>query len=182
MKLLSLKSRILTEEALVNKSRFLVLIPISPLSVGAEFPPRTSLPLHCTVMPWFPWESEHGLVQLSNELMIRASAIDSDAIELVSEKAALFGYKNNVPCHVLRQSDGLNLLHTKLLCFLARHGNLPKDEWIVGAGYRAHVTTRNGESFPVGSTQVAKRLVLVEQTPAGIKVVHSEYEIGAIPF
>jgi hypothetical protein len=157
----------------------LVVLPIEPMLLDTAYPPDVPLPLHCTVMPWFPLRGNldsHGLgsrlATLARTAMVH---------ELVLEKFGTFGPGADIPAHVLSRDGALLRFHTELLCFLARSGSDPGDiDWI-GAGYTPHVSDRK-RRFSAGQIWSVQRLALLERRQGGVRVVVGEYELGDTSF
>lgn len=161
-------------------TEYLVVLPVESIRRDLEY--RDSLPLHCTVMPWFRLKEDVRYVALSNFLLHAACGVN--ALELVSDRPELFGPHNDVAVHVLKHNAQLNQLHTRLLIFLAGIESLPNRElWrFVGADYRPHVSDAGGRSFSSDSRYAPKHLVLIKREN-GIKQVVQAYELGdLVPF
>jgi hypothetical protein len=157
----------------------LVALPIHPMGVGTSYSPNTPLPLHCTVMHWFKLGPNNSIDQLNNELTRLAGEIRGESpLRLISSLSSLFGSKNDVPVFVLERNPDLEILHTKLLLFLAAAGCLLTELRWVGAGYRPHVATVGRYSFPAGQSYSANEIVLVEKGVGGVKTVLSTRPIG----
>lgn len=146
------------------------MLPIEQMQAGAVY---SSLPLHCTLMPWF-------MVNASPEELIgKTNAVfkQRSPIELVSDAPALFGKKKNIPVHRLVKNPSLKKLHDDLLKSLnemdAEHIELS----YVGDGYNPHITTKDGSSFPQGSHQTIKSVYLVEALKAE-KLSHKKLVAG----
>ncbi|HUO50413.1 MAG TPA: hypothetical protein VMU25_02520 [Candidatus Paceibacterota bacterium] len=159
---------------------FLVVLPIDPMPIGAAYPRGASLPLHCTLMQWFWIQKETDFARLHHQLAVLASNTPIGEIELVSEAPALFGPQSDVPVHVLKHNERLNVLHTKLLVFLAAHTSAPEAYPWIGAGYRPHVTTARSAFVP-GSRHVPESLVLIERDAEKNQIVRRMYALGKTP-
>ena len=141
---------------------YLVALPIDDLPLGATYPKGESLPLHCTVMSWFHPGQQLRRQHLEGELALLAfSAVGG--ITLVAECFERFGPEREVSAYVLRADEGLQVLHTRLLVFLAIMGSVPTELRWVGAGFRPHVSDYAGKSFGMGSRHRAMNIVLVER-------------------
>ncbi len=163
----------------MNKE-YLVVLPIEKTAVGDVYPQGKPLPLHCTVMPWFRIDSEERLAGLRNKLMLLACGVQN-SIELITERQEFFGPHANVPVHVLRRDERLNLLHTELLVFLAERKSLPRELKWIGAGYHPYVTDTS-YSLASGSRYTSKHLILIERGEDANKTVKSRHTLGDIPF
>lgn len=121
-------------------------------------------------MPWFALDG----VLTFNHLNARLASLVRDGshqnTRLVSSRPVLFGPNNDVPVHVLENSESLNLLHTRTLILLGAVGSLPKDLCWIGAGYRPHVTNTDREFAP-GMEHVPEHLALVRKDADGQKEV-----------
>lgn len=159
-------------------TEYLVILPVGPIEPGVEY--RGSLPLHCTVMPWFRLGEQVSEVILGNKLMFLACG--TEELELVSERSELFGLHNDEPVHVLARNEQLNKMHTELLVFLAQIHSLPAHtEWL-GANYQPHVSDSKGSSFPSSRRHKPKKLILLERNADKIKRFKESYQLGDIPF
>lgn len=157
----------------------LVALPIHPMEVGTMYPPNVPLPLHCTVMHWFKLGPNNSIDQLNSELTRLSGEIRGESsIRLISSLSSMFGPKNDVPVFVLERNLGLEILHTKLLLFLAAAGCLLTELRWVGAGYRPHVATVGRCRFSMGQSHSANEIVLVERGVGGVKTVLSSRPIG----
>lgn len=151
---------------------YLIVLPIEAMPAKSQYHPGTSLPLHCTVMPWFSLGSMmfSGLFCEFEEI---AARFVPGSIELVSEYPALFGANSDVPVHVLASNPALRELHARLYEWLAETNSVPKEERWVRNGYRPHVSTVEGRDFPPGSRHHPTGLVLISRPPSKIKYVIS---------
>ena len=159
---------------------YLVALAIDPMPEGAEYPAGVSLPLYCTMMHWFEGRKPMLDKILYPSLML--AACEPDEVELVSESATLFGPKNDVPCHLVKRTEELVLLHNRIFELLAKNDCLPEELRWVGAGWNPHVADRGERSFPPGTKCFVDHLVLVRRGPNRAKVVVQSHEIGGIPF
>ncbi|MEK7649724.1 MAG: hypothetical protein AAB367_02065 [Patescibacteria group bacterium] len=158
-------------------TEYLIALPVEDMPLGATYARDEKLPLHCTVFQWFRLSPGLSCAQLNRKMMLLASRVEQGYIELVSERPALFGLNDDIPCHLLERNEDLSALHTLLLMFLATHCHFTVPvEWL-GAGYRPHVTDRGEISFPPSTRHRAKNLVLVERNEEK-KVVKSVHELG----
>mgnify|MGYP000863154534 CR=1 FL=1 len=161
------------------KDEYLLLLPIGSMGVGDDWGPRTPLPLHATVMPWFSNDNIDNLDVLLGNL-VAASACSG--FELIGQKREAFGPKNEVMVTVLQKTPDLIRLHNKLLFLLARHNALPLETQWVGAGYVPHVTDIPQTIFPVKGKVVTSRLVLIHKDQKKVKRVVKVWGFLSIPF
>ena len=160
-------------------NEYLVVLPIEDMPEGASYPQGQSLPLHCTVMPYFHFGTLMSAERLYKKLM--TTGPDTE-IDLVSEQFALFGPAVDKPCHVLVPNKELSLLHNELFAFLAKNNSLPDDLRYIGAGYRPHVGNAGDRSFPPGTKHVAKKVVVLERGKNKTRKVIQVHDFDEIPF
>ena len=154
---------------------YIVTLPVEPLLPGAQFLPNEQLPLHCTLMHWFNLGPDLTVSDLGIELGRWKHECRAGHIELVSKKPALFGPQSDTPVHVLEPTRALDSLHNWLLIFLIRKRCEFKRLYWVGAGYRAHVSTVNGQQFVPGSRHKATSLALIRRKDDNSKEVVDVY-------
>jgi hypothetical protein len=161
-------------------TQYLIVLPIEAMPRGTHYLSGQSLPLHCTVMPWFRLNFRLSFEDLE-QLLARLVALPRNSfIELVSQKSEYFGLERDIPVHVLKPNDQLNLLHTRLFKFLAvTDCVLPDLKWI-GAGYRPHVTDTQARQFLPETRHQPRTLTLVERDQNGNKFIQSEFILGGI--
>lgn len=155
-------------------TEYLVVLPVNAMSWGDRYREEVSLPLHCTVMPWFQFYSEYDFEHF--RIWLNA-LVNQKPIELVSEFPAMFGPDNTVPVHVLERNPALELLHTQIFLHLAQARATPSELRWVGAGYRPHVTTVRENQFLPGTRHIAKTIAIVERgkDERGMKKVVAAY-------
>ena len=91
----------------MKTSAFLVALEIDRVDVGAVY---ASLPLNCTVMPWFRTSrSETEVLKIVDTI-----CMTNRPVELFSSEYALFGRNGNVPVHTLVRTADLISLHITL--------------------------------------------------------------------
>jgi hypothetical protein len=160
---------------------YLIVLPIEPTPVRQIYPQGQSLPLHCTLMHWFR-TSSGGLTELDKGIERIALEATFEQIELVSERADLFGPGNTVPVHVLAENQPLKALHEKVLSFLEEIDSLPEEQRWIGEGYRPHVTDTEFRHFPPGTRFRPTNLALIGRSEDRDKLVISSYLLGGPPF
>ncbi len=147
---------------------YLLVLPVDPMPVGATYRRNESLPLHCTLMPWFPLSLETSFQML--EEVLGQIALRTPPLALVSERSELFGPNKNVHVHTLRMPDALEDLHYRVCEKLLDFGSLPKSPWI-GDGYRPHVSDHNGRTYLPGTVTIAKRITLLSRNAVEKSVI-----------
>lgn len=159
---------------------YIVILPLEPMSAAVRYPPGQPLPLHSTLMHWFTPSRELGLVELNNALSLLAYEVREGEIELVSEfRDTTFGPNGDVPVHVLRRSNSLNLLHTKLLKFLCEKRSAPSALHWVGAGYRPHVADVGEKMFLPRARRKVDHMVLIERDKDKNKIFKGTFRFGS---
>lgn len=166
----------------MRKAEYLIVLPIESMPLHTGYEQGKSLPLHCTLMHWFSLDMRYSRARLWEEVQqVCAQHMYVTGcpgrIELVSEACDLFGPNNDVPVHTLRRNDVLLTLHTRLLMLLTLAYSWPPALHWVGAGYRPHVSTVEGRSFPPGTKHIATRLALVERTSDRVKRIIGRYSL-----
>lgn len=163
----------------MNK-QYLIMVPIDPVKATSMYPKDDPLPRHCTVMPWFEskLDSFHDLDQAVKRI---AGEIPFKGMELVPERAELFGPKNDIPVHVLRTDEYLFRLHRSLLAFLSENDSLPEERQWIGLGYRPHVTDTQTKTFSPPERSYPETIALVMRNPEGHKFISSVHPLGIPP-
>lgn len=154
-------------------SDYLLVLPIDRYSIGDTYQIGESIPLHCTVMHWFPQRSHLALEAF--KMWLQGLTKDTEPVWLISEHAALFGPDENVPVHTLVRNPALNLLHTRIFRFLVTTRCEPNELGWIGAGYRPHVTTVGDRVFLPGEKHLADSIALVERETNRQKRVIAKY-------
>ena len=92
--------------------RYLVLLPIQRIELGAQFPKGQGLPMHCTLMQWFlPADGDTTFRSLLDN-RLTALARGSHPLQISASHRAMFGPNNEVPVSVLACSHDLTRMHT----------------------------------------------------------------------
>ncbi len=152
-------------------NQYLLVLPIEATPMGVRYPQGESLPLHCTVMPWFRLGQDYSFEELNHDLHRLTIEHREGEIELISRRLEFFGPNVDVPVHMLEKNNELNLIHTELLVLLAHAGcRLTEFRWI-GAGYRPHVSNTKSSIFKPGTRHIAHYLTLIERNHAHEKLV-----------
>ncbi len=160
---------------------YLVVLPVDSMLAGTVYAKGEQLPLHCTLMPWFRLSSSFSRERLEYELMILASNLEADCIELICERHDLFGPSSDIPVSLLRREPALLNLHTQLLVSLIKIDSQPKDVAWIGAGYRPHITQYSGDVL-ITYKYKASCLSLLERGEDGAKKVIHQRAFAEIPF
>lgn len=146
------------------ESTYLVVIPIDELRDRDHFPEGTSLPLHCTVMPWFrigPEVNMRGIIPALAEL----SSFLPAPITLTGTGRDRFGPERDVPVTRVYEPLGLMALHAYLCGLVPPGDSVDGNRRWTGRNYRPHVSdASDGSSFAVGCTFEAKTIALVQRS------------------
>jgi 2'-5' RNA ligase len=138
---------------------FLFAFEIEPVQLGASY---DSLPLHCTLMHWFRTRaSADTVIRLAHGVMH-----DRKPVELNSREFALFGRNKNIPVHTIEMNTCMHSLHMELFYCLRGLHVTPSEPEYIGAGWKPHVTTKDGRAFAPGSRTVSKAVYLVQALDA----------------
>ncbi|OGG47298.1 hypothetical protein A2671_00115 [Candidatus Kaiserbacteria bacterium RIFCSPHIGHO2_01_FULL_49_13] len=138
-----------------NMHVYLFVLEVDPMEVGEI---HGSLPLHCTLMPWFyTYPDWREILEKT-----RGVFLGQRAVGLFSGARAFFGEKNNTPVHMLVRHKELLLLHSKLLEVLSGYGTDHVIPRYVGQKFSPHVSDHKDRSFPPGSYLLSKHVYLIE--------------------
>lgn len=162
---------------------YLLFLPIEPCLIGDTFEPGVPLPLHCTLLHWFRVRERFTFSAVHESLSTVAHAGFAEnplsplrKMRLVSEKASLFGPNNDIPVHELQWSEGLRLLHERVLYALGAQVIHCEPRWI-GSGWHPHVTTTDGREFAPGMSHAPTQFVCLERDERKARKVVSFYII-----
>ena len=161
---------------------YLLALDVEPFTLGQSFVPGQPLPLHCTLMHWFQFREGRDFSHLDREISsaIRIAHYDilscMRAQHLISDQAALFGPKNDVPVHTLERTNRLFHLHIKIFNMLKNIGVRHSELRWVGENWRPHVTTTD-RAFEPGSEHMATTIAVIARTEEKQRSVIAVYEL-----
>lgn len=146
--------------------RFVVVLPLQPLSAGDRFTTR-DWPLHVTIVPVFTSPATAPDVAALLE-------IASPAVTIVAGPDEGFGPKNNLAVTVVTPSRELDALHRALVEVLAPIAPQFQNPEYTLDGYRAHITVKRDFRATEGESYRLEQLALVDMQPGqelGMRVV-----------
>ncbi|MDP1688928.1 MAG: hypothetical protein Q8L47_02250 [bacterium] len=134
---------------------YLFLLPIAEMGEETIY---SSLPLHCTLMPWFKVNAT------PEELVKKVSPVFKQCgfIKLVSTAPAFFGKKKDIQVHKLAPNPPLKNLHLDLWKILNKIGVEYIDTSYIANNYIPHVTTKGRSAFRSGRRHTINSVSLVE--------------------
>jgi hypothetical protein len=135
-------------------STYLFTLEVTPLAINASY---TSMPLYCTLVHSF-----HSKLPVQELISgVQQVFAHTSPITLTAVDHQAFGPRQ-VLVTLLEDSPELLELHNSLYTTLNQLGvNYTEAEW-VGAGYKPHISDRNGQSFIDMSPLVSKAAYLIE--------------------
>lgn len=141
-------------------SRLVIVLPLTPLTVGQSFAVR-EWPLHVTVVPPF-------LTQAAPEAIADAVAAASagfGAFTAVAGADALFGRREDIAVTLLEPCEELTELHNALLRAVRPLAAAPDEPAFTGARFRAHVTVKGDARLWPGQRITLSQIALVDMVP-----------------
>lgn len=137
---------------------FLLALEVNPMQVSKTY---NQLDLHCTVVHWFRTKAtSHDVLAVVMPIINKAPAI-----ELVSDKTALFGPSKglkDIPVNLVKPTSAFRTLHSSLLQAIEQLGVRHTEPAYTGKGFNSHVTKQGNLSFSEGSRHVATITYLIE--------------------
>lgn len=134
---------------------FLVALEVERFEVEKVY---TTLPLHCTLMPWFYTTHSASMIQ-----RVCGEALDDlPPVEILALEPELFGAAHSIPVHSVFSSGLLMETHALLLERLTMFSVTHAEPQYVGAGYQPHVTSTIKKEFETGSKTVVRCISVVE--------------------
>lgn len=134
---------------------YLLALEIEPVDINRTY---VALPLHCTVMPWFLSEKSPAEVVR----VVQGVVEEQPAIELVADKADLFGADKDVPVNRIADEETLRKFHQTLYDALGVAGAQHISPKWVRDGYTPHVTRQRSGRFEEGTAHLAAKVYLAE--------------------
>ena len=140
--------------------RLVVVLPLSPLRVGAGFA-VAEWPLHVTVLPPFLTDAAPGDVADA----IRRVALNQGPLTVIAGEDTLFGRRHNIPVSLLLPQDELTRLHHTLVAAIRPFAAAPDEPAFTGDGFRAHVTHKPPARIHPGQSLILSQIALVDMLP-----------------
>ena len=140
--------------------RLVVVLPLSPLRVGAGFA-VAEWPLHVTVLPPFLTDAAPGDVADA----IRLAALNQAPLTVIAGEDTLFGRRHNIPVSLLLPNDELSRLHHTLVAAIRPFAAAPDEPAFTGDGFRAHVTHKPPARIHPGQSLTLSQIALVDMLP-----------------
>jgi hypothetical protein len=156
--------------------RFVVVLPLQPLSPGDRFTTR-DWPLHVTIVPVFTSTATAPDVAALLEVAL-------PAVTIVAGPDEGFGPKNALPVTVVRPSAELDALHRSLVDALAPIAPQFQHPGYTLDGYRAHITVKRSFRAVEGERYRLEQLALVDMQPGqelGMRVVLAVSPLAVTP-
>jgi hypothetical protein len=152
--------------------QYLLSLPLHKMNAGQEY---ASVPLHCTLMPWFL--SDRTPQYFINYLLPIIEGYK--AIELLADTVEMFGPKNDIRVHTVRRDSDWNsiiLLHDDVF-FALRRILVPAEKIQYASGnYRPHVMVQGDYALFPGQSAVIDAVDLIE------KVGEKRVKVGELRF
>ncbi|TDW28695.1 2'-5' RNA ligase superfamily protein [Cryobacterium psychrophilum] len=140
--------------------RLVVVLPLSPLQVGDQFPVN-EWPLHITVLAPFRTDAAPGHVAA----LIAAAASAEPAIPAVVGRKQMFGRRHDVPVSVMVENEALTRLHEQLVAAVGPLGESPQEPAFTGAEFTPHITFKNHGRMHAGDTVLLEQIAVVDMAP-----------------
>jgi 2'-5' RNA ligase len=160
-------------------SRFVVVLPLSPLRTGESFA-VTHWPLHVTVLA--PFSTDAAASEITDVI---ARAISHEpAGTAVAGPVELFGRRENVPVTVLVENPSVTRLHRSLVDALRPFATDPGERAFTGRDFRAHVTIKHHARIHEGDELSLTQVALVDMAPRsapGGRTVLATLPLGPLP-
>ena len=160
--------------------RLVIVLPLTPLEVGAGFA-VAAWPLHVTVLA--PFHTDASPADIGAAL--RSAVADQHPLDLIAGADELFGRRHDIPVSLIQPHDELTALHRTLVATLRPFAAEPDEPAFTGPGFRAHITHKPPARVHPGDTLTLSQLALVDMIPradtAG-RTVLATHDFGAEPF
>lgn len=140
--------------------RLVIVLPVTPLRVGASFA-VAQWPLHVTVLP--PFHPAAPADQIA--AAVAGIARTRPALTVVVGTDALFGRRHDIPVSLILPDEELTTLHRALVAAIRPLAAQPDEPAFTGAGFRAHVTHKPPARVHRGDTLLLSQLAVVEMLP-----------------
>ncbi|MEB0002760.1 2'-5' RNA ligase family protein [Cryobacterium sp. 10S3] len=140
--------------------RLVVVLPLTPLAVGATFLVR-DWPLHVTVLAPFLTDAAPGAIREA----LAASASAVPALSVVAGGAERFERRHDIPVTVLEPDPGLTALHDLVVAAVRPFATAPGEAAFTGTEFRAHVTDKHHARVNTGDILELGQIALVDMAP-----------------
>jgi hypothetical protein len=141
-------------------TRLVVVLPLTPLEVGAGFA-VSAWPLHVTVLP--PFRTDAPADRIADA--IDAATRTVPALTVVAGDTELFGRRHDIPVTLIEPHDDLTALHTTLVRAIRPFAAAPDEPAFTGPGFRAHVTHKPPARIHPGDVLTLEQVALVDMLP-----------------
>ncbi len=141
-------------------SRYVVVAPLTPMSVGDRFITR-EWPLHVTLVQVFTSEATAAAIGQR----LAAVADGSPTITVLAGDDEDFGPSRTIPVTVMEPSRTLHALHAACVAAIDGLGPVYANPEYMGAGYRPHVTVKRQGRVSAGDVLELRQVALVDMDP-----------------
>ena len=141
-------------------SRYVVVLPLTPMAVGDRFSTR-EWPLHVTLVQVFA--SDATPARVGSCLAVVAAA--ASPITAVAGEDEDFGPSRTIPVTVIEPSVELDALHAACVMALDRLGPVYENPEYMDEGYRPHVTVKRHQRVTAGDRLELRQIALVDMDP-----------------
>jgi 2'-5' RNA ligase len=141
-------------------ARFVVVLPLVPLTAGDEFT-VADWPLHVTLVE--PFQTELSPAAVAEAVGRVASGAGVGAIRASGGEGAMFGRHRDVPVTLVDEGGVLTPLRDRALAAL---GDAGVDLGRVRPDFRPHVTRKHDRKLRTGEPIVLETVALVDMHPA----------------
>ena len=160
-------------------SRFVVVLPLSPLRTGESFA-VTHWPLHVTVLAPFSTDAEAS--EITD--VIAATISGEPALSAVAGPEELFGRRHTIPVSVLVENPPMTRLHWALVDALRPFATDPDERAFTGRDFRPHVTVKHHARIHEGDVVSLTQVALVDMAPRSApdgRTVLATLPLGSLP-
>lgn len=140
--------------------RYVVVAPLTPMSVGDRFITR-EWPLHVTLLQVFA--SDATPAQIGRRLATVADAAPS--LTVVAGADESFGPSRTIPVTVIEPSAALAALHTACVTAMDELRPVYENPEYMGEGFRPHVTVKRHARITAGEVVELRQIALVDMEP-----------------
>jgi 2'-5' RNA ligase len=141
-------------------SRLVIVLPLSPLRVGASFA-VASWPLHITLVPPFLTDADPTDVAAA----IEKATVGQNALGVIVGHDELFGRRHDIPVSLVEDDPELTALHRTLKAAMRQFAASPEEPAFTGPGFRAHVTVKDHARVHAGEQLTLTQIALVDMAP-----------------
>lgn len=141
-------------------SRYVVVLPLTPMTVGESFATR-DWPLHVTLVQAF--ESPATPAQIGSRLA--SVAASAHPLTLITGEDEAFGPAHTIPVTVVESTPALDALHAACVDALGPLDPAYENPEYMNAGYRPHVTVKRQARVVAGDELSLSQIALVDMEP-----------------